>query len=138
MQRNVILALGALAALGVGTWLVTQPDQSTDGDADQKVQVIVPQLSAQAQIGAQVFEQNCVQCHGVNAAGVDGNGPPLIHKIYEPSHHGDLSFLRAVQFGVRAHHWTFGDMAPVEGVSTRQAGQIVTYIREVQRANGIN
>ena len=135
MQRNTILAVLAMAVLGGGVWVLTQPSEPQA--ADGMVQVKVPALSAEAQGGAQLFEANCSQCHGRNGAGQDGSGPPLIHKIYEPSHHGDISFLRAVQFGVRAHHWTFGDMAPVDGVSTRQAGQIITYMREVQRANGI-
>jgi hypothetical protein len=44
----------------------------------------------------------------------------------------------AVKNGVRAHHWRFGDMPPVEGVSDEDATKIVAYVRELQRANGIN
>jgi mono/diheme cytochrome c family protein len=43
----------------------------------------------------------------------------------------------AVMKGVRAHHWRFGDMPPVEGVSEAQIAGIVAYIRTLQRANGI-
>ena len=85
----------------------------------------------------EVFRENCATCHGTNADGTD-QGPPLIHKTYEPSHHGDYSFVLAVQNGVRAHHWRFGDMSPVEGVSERQVAQIIAFVREVQRANGIH
>jgi mono/diheme cytochrome c family protein len=98
--------------------------------------IVLPQLSSPAQLGKVAFDENCAACHGENAAGT-GNGPPLIHKIYEPSHHGDFAFQRAVRQGVRAHHWEFGDMAPVPGLTDRQIEWITRYVRELQRANGI-
>lgn len=90
-----------------------------------------------AEQGRIAFEATCAECHGVNGVGTE-NGPPLVHKIYEPNHHADLAFLRAVQFGVRAHHWPFGNMPPQPHVSTQQVADIVAYVRELQRANGIN
>ena len=82
-------------------------------------------------------EQNCAACHGAKAEGSD-NGPPLVHKIYESSHHADFAFQMAAKGGVRAHHWRFGDMPPVPGVTEKQVEWIVTYVREIQRENGIN
>lgn len=102
------------------------------------VAVSVPELSPTAMQGQEVFEANCAACHGVNAAGQDGVAPPLVHIIYEPNHHGDASFYRAVQQGVRAHHWRFGNMPPLEGVSEQEVASIITYVRELQRANDIN
>ncbi len=102
-------------------------------------EVLVPDiLSQNAQIGERAYEVSCAACHGANAAGQDGVAPPLIHKIYEPSHHGDESFQRAAATGVRAHHWSFGDMPPVEGITQGDVTFIIAYIRELQRANGIN
>ena len=101
------------------------------------VQITVPQLSAEATKGAAVFAANCASCHGENAVGRNGAGPPLIHIIYEPNHHGDASFFLAVRNGVKAHHWKFGDMPPISGVSRDQVTQVVAYVREIQRANGI-
>jgi len=86
--------------------------------------------------GAALFATNCAACHGTGAAGSD-KGPPLVHKIYEPSHHDDGSFYRAVHQGVRGHHWSFGDMPPVPGVSDAEVEAIITYVRELQRAAGI-
>ncbi|HSM30420.1 MAG TPA: c-type cytochrome, partial [Woeseiaceae bacterium] len=63
--------------------------------------------------------------------------PPLIHRIYEPNHHGDQSFYLAAKQGVRSHHWPFGDMPPVESITDAEVGQIVAYVRTLQRANGI-
>ena len=101
--------------------------------------VLLPDsLSQHAQIGKLGFEAKCASCHGVNAAGKDGLAPPLIHKIYEPSHHADESFQRAVALGVQAHNWRFGNMLAIEGLTRGDVTMIITYIRELQRANGIN
>lgn len=113
--------------------------QQTLGDGGAAlVAVSVPELSPAGAQGQAEFEANCAACHGVNAAGQDGVAPPLVHIIYEPNHHGDASFYRAVQQGVRAHHWRFGNMPPVEDISEQQVASIITYVRELQRANGIN
>lgn len=108
-----------------------------DGTRGTLAEVAVPALSKVAEEGEEIFNQNCAICHGKNAAGVDGAGPPLVHKIYEPSHHGDISFHLAVKQGVRQHHWRFGDMPPIESVGEMQIDAIVAYVRELQRANGI-
>ena len=103
------------------------------------VDVKLPEtLSAKAEIGKMAYDAKCAVCHGANAVGQDGVAPPLVHKIYEPSHHGDAAFLIAAKNGVRAHHWRFGNMPPVEGVTDGDVKMIVTYVRELQRANGIN
>jgi cytochrome c553 len=84
-----------------------------------------------------VFNVACAECHGTNAAGQNGIAPPLVHITYEPGHHGDASFLLAVRNGVRAHHWKFGNMPAVEGLTDGDVKMVVAYIRELQRANGI-
>ena len=48
-----------------------------------------------------------------------------------------MAFLLAAKQGVRAHHWPFGDMPPVPGVSEQDVGRIVAYVRTLQKANGI-
>lgn len=101
------------------------------------VEVEVPELSAAAQAGKDVFQASCAVCHGANAAGQDGVAPPLVHIIYEPNHHSDQSFYQAVRYGVRAHHWRFGNMPAVEGVGQNEVSDIIAYVRELQRANGI-
>jgi hypothetical protein len=44
----------------------------------------------------------------------------------------------AVQQGVRSHHWKFGDMPRQEGLTKADVAGITTYVRALQRANGIN
>jgi cytochrome c len=101
--------------------------------------VLVPEtLSQNAKIGQLGYEAKCAACHGANAAGQDGVAPPLVHMIYEPSHHGDEAFQRAAELGVQGHHWPFGNMPAVEGVTRGDVTMIIAYIRELQRANGIN
>lgn len=102
-------------------------------------QVNVPgEMSDFALIGQKGFDANCASCHGQNAAGQNEIAPPLVHKIYEPSHHGDESFQRAVAMGVRAHHWKFGNMPAIEGLTRADVKAITAYVRELQRHNGIN
>ncbi len=87
-------------------------------------------------MGERLFNANCGTCHGQLALGTD-RGPPLVHIIYEPSHHADMAFVVAAERGVRAHHWQFGDMAPVPSVTRDQIDSIVAYIRYLQREVGI-
>ena len=86
--------------------------------------------------GGQLFADNCSRCHGEKADGTD-IGPPLVHRLYEPGHHPDFSFQNAVKNGVISHHWNFGDMAPVPGLSEDEVTQIIAYIRDLQREGGI-
>ena len=142
-MKFVIGAIILIAVLGVGylQWPRTQVDRSQPS-AEQGTalaDVVVPEeLSAEAQIGKRGFEAKCAVCHGVNGAGKDGAGPPLVHVIYEPNHHGDRAFYVAAANGVRQHHWPFGNMPPVAGVTNADVKSIVRYIRELQVANGIN
>lgn len=102
------------------------------------VNVVVPELDATSRIGETAFNQNCATCHGPNAAGKNGTAPPLVHKIYEPNHHGNMAFVLAAKRGVRQHHWRFGNMPPQPDVSEQEITAIIGYVRTLQRANGIN
>jgi mono/diheme cytochrome c family protein len=103
------------------------------------VDVLLPDgMSQNAQIGQLAYESNCVACHGTNAAGQDGVAPPLIHIIYEPNNHVDARFQRAAALGVQSHHWPFGDMPAAQGVTRDEVTMIIAFVRELQRANGIN
>lgn len=145
MKKQLIAGIG-LAALAVLIY-VALPNTPAPSSAEsalppegaQLVRIALPdQLSAQAQLGKTAFDAVCANCHGSNATGKMGFGPPLVHPIYEPNHHGDLSFQLAVQNGVQAHHWPFGNMPPQTGVTSGDVSAIVAYVRELQRANGIN
>ena len=107
--------------------------------ADHKeshVDVEVGHLSSTASKGQVVFNTNCASCHGIDAAGGIG-GPPLIHNIYNPGHHSNASFIRAVRNGVKQHHWQFGDMPPQKHVAFGDMVFLMKFIREIQQQNGI-
>ena len=93
-------------------------------------------VPAEFQVGETKFNANCASCHGNQAAGTD-HGPPLVHKIYEPNHHGDPAFQRAAANGVKAHHWEFGNMPNIEGVTPEDVDQVVKYVRWLQKQAGI-
>lgn len=98
--------------------------------------ISIPEFTEIAKKGEIAFVSNCAACHGVNAAGTD-KGPTLVHDIYNPGHHADMSFYLAVKNGVRQHHWPFGNMPPQPQVSDTELEAILKYIRELQVANGI-
>lgn len=143
MNRKYLL-VGACAVVAVAAYITLRPApdgevaQSAPVEGDAMVSIQMPPIEGNAAIGQRIFENACAACHGSNAVGVEGAGPPLIHIIYESSHHADESFQRAVAMGVRSHHWQFGDMPPVEGLSRGDVAMVIDYIREIQRANGIN
>lgn len=91
---------------------------------------------AELQAGESAFNTFCARCHGERALGTN-QGPPLVHKVYEPSHHGDAAFYRAAAQGVRAHHWQFGNMPKVDGITEEDVTQIIRYVRWLQRQAGI-
>jgi len=119
-----LLALVLLAACDS-----TQPTQAPQATASGPV-------PTEFQTGETTFNANCSVCHGKQAAGTD-HGPPLVHKVYEPNHHGDQAFQRAAANGVNAHHWQFGNMPKIDAVKPDDVDQIVKYVRWLQRQAGI-
>lgn len=118
---------------------MTPPDLTGIDEGSPIAKVAIPAaFSDNAVIGKRVFEAKCAECHGANAAGQNGVAPPLVHKIYEPSHHSDMAFIVAARNGVRAHHWSFGNMPRIEGITDGEVKFVIAYIRELQRENGIN
>ena len=88
------------------------------------------------QEGHDKFHTFCAPCHGPQGIGTN-QGPPLVHKIYEPSHHADMAFQQAAARGVRAHHWKFGNMPKIDGVTPEDVTEIIGYVRWLQREAGI-
>ena len=111
-----------------------EPSSTAGGEPD--LVLIAAETPTEFAEGKQAFESICATCHGPVANGTE-QGPPLVNRIYEPSHHADIAFQLAVRNGVRAHHWRFGDMEPVPGVSDQQIAAITAYVRWLQRHVGI-
>ncbi|MFZ1816171.1 MAG: cytochrome c [Rhizobiaceae bacterium] len=132
--KSVLVFLAAALVAGVAAYYFNSAPVSKTGDTGTRPQI--PQLGALAAEGQKTFSGRCAQCHGADAGGTD-QGPPLIHKIYEPSHHGDAAFYSAALNGSRAHHWRFGDMPPVAGITMDEIDRVIAFVREVQVHNGI-
>lgn len=125
---SILLGIAVIGGILVFNYMKQEPAVA---------RIILPEnLSAKAVAGQAPFEKNCAQCHGSFGQGSD-KGPPLIHDIYNPGHHGDQAFYLAAKRGVRAHHWRFGNMPRLAPVAPEVMQSIITFIREVQRANGI-
>ena len=125
MSLSVLgLMLGLSAMTGCDS---SQPKSAVGGGT------VPPEL----QVGEAKFNGHCSACHGPQATGTQ-QGPPLVHKIYEPNHHGDAAFLRAAEFGVKAHHWEFGNMPKIDAVTPGDVEQITRYVRWLQQQAGIS
>lgn len=125
------LAGGALLAalLLAGPWGCSKADAPPEAGASGGP------LPAAAD-GRALYDRHCARCHGPRGTGTD-QGPPLVDRIYAPGHHPDAAFYRAVAHGVRAHHWHFGDMPALGGLSNAEVTAIIAYIRGLQRDAGI-
>lgn len=85
--------------------------------------------------GEALYQASCSVCHGSDLRGT-ALGPSQLSVIYNPDHHGDGSYAVAVTAGVRAHHWSFGNMPSVDGVTEDDFDRILAFIRENQRVQG--
>ncbi len=110
-----------------------------DGGVDAAALAHLDSLTTPDQhlVAEQLYNANCARCHGVRGVGTTA-GPPLVHRIYEPRHHADFAFQRAVTMGAPAHHWRFGDMEPIEGITGEEITLMTGYVRWLQREVGIN
>lgn len=113
--------------------LIVAPACSQSESTPKVSSAVVP---ADLQTGEAKFKANCIACHGAGGAGTS-QGPPLVHKIYEPNHHGDAAFQRAAANGVKAHHWEFGNMPKIDGATPEDVEQIIKYVRWLQKQAGI-
>lgn len=118
MKHLTIHAIGIILLL---------PLQSTSVLASEEIEV-----PFELGLGQAFYDEYCSSCHGLNLNGTD-KGPPLIHPFYKPSHHGDEAFYRAALQGVRQHHWEFGDMPPVAGMTRKKMDKLLPYVRYYQQ-----
>ncbi|MBT5778769.1 MAG: cytochrome c [Rhodospirillaceae bacterium] len=134
--RSRAFYLALLAAVLISWGIYAWQSDTPSANSGEAVTLVLPSFSKPALAGQEIFTDNCASCHGPNGSGSD-QGPPLIHDIYNPGHHADAAFYRAVQAGVRQHHWPFGNMPAQPKVSQDQVTAILEFIRELQEANGI-
>jgi mono/diheme cytochrome c family protein len=88
-------------------------------------------------VGERLYESTCAVCHGDDLRGTS-LGPSFLSSVYEPDHHGDGAFVAAVTRGAPQHHWEFGPMPAVEGLTLDDIAAITAYVRSVQEAEGFD
>lgn len=123
MLRVTIIAV----VLGVALAACSSSEGESAGIPVQNVALVAT--------GDVLYQTNCAECHGSDLRGTD-KGPSHLSIVYVPGHHGDQAFVVAARAGVRAHHWDFGNMAPVEGLSDDDLTAIIAFVRENQRIEG--
>jgi cytochrome c len=125
-------------ALGITACLaVVMACRGSEREREVLAQLSLPPTPAEHREGDSLFAANCASCHGQSGRG-SPQGPPLLHIIYEPSHHSDAAFVLAARQGVAAHHWRFGNMPPQPQVDSAAMRKIIAYVRWAQRETGID
>ena len=132
MNKAISWAVVLVAIGGGYIWLSNTPRRPL-----VIADVVVPEFSPRAAQGEAVFQGTCAACHGVNMVGT-ANGPPLLSPVYRPASHADYAITRAIKNGVAAHHGRFASMPPQPDIAEADIVPLIAYIREMQRANGIN
>ena len=108
---RIVIVIGLIAFADVlAYWMLLLGDQDPRKVSAVTIPygalaVVLPPktLPQKAQISKQAFAVSCLLCHGENAAAV----------------------------GVWAHHWPFGIMPAVEGVTRGNIKMVTAYIREL-------
>ena len=118
-----------LSVIVVG--LMTTACGSTMGE-EPEVPIQDPSLVA---AGEPLYSAECAECHGSDLRGTS-QGPSHLSIIYAPGRHVDFAFQRAIQFGSPQHHWSYGPMKSVEGLSDDDIAAITAFVRENQRVQG--
>jgi mono/diheme cytochrome c family protein len=136
MKKIVMLIVGAAAVIAVIA-IVANGGNTGTADAEAggnefNIPVQDPILVAE---GGVLYQANCALCHGADLRGTD-LGPSHLSVVYQPGHHGDGAFALASINGVRAHHWEFGDMVSMPGLSQEDLDRIIAFVRETQRIEG--
>lgn len=124
LARNLFSLAAAVAALSMGLAACGSDDTAPTNTA-----------GSQVERGAEVYAESCASCHGADLRGTD-KGPSHLSIVYEPNHHTDDSFRSAIANGAPQHHWNFGDMEPVEGLSDDDVEAVIAYVRAEQERQG--
>lgn len=133
----VVTGVLAIIFVGGGAAIASGMHHGPGGPVPVTILIKNPRVPFKYALGQKIFRSKCAACHGQWAEGVEGKGPPLVHPYYRPGHHPDAAFYGAAMNGVRAHHWQFGDMPPVQGITKRDVAAILRFIRWWQEQNGI-
>lgn len=123
-------------AILAGVTMLTACEKLTKEQRLAKLHIPSSNVVRDLGLGKTLYQGACLACHGNDAGGTD-RGPPLAHRTYRELHHADMAFHLAVKNGAKQHHWNFGAMPPVEGLTPEQVEHVIGYVRDEQRRVGI-
>ena len=136
MKKIVMFIVGGVAVIAVIAFVsMGGSTETTDAEAGENEFNIPVQDALLVAEGDVLYQANCASCHGADLRGT-ALGPSHLSVVYQPGHHGDVAFALAAINGVRAHHWGFGDMDPIPGLSQEDLDRIIAHVRETQRIEG--
>ena len=130
-----LLAVACGADTSDATDLLTPPSEPASAPTAAAPAPSTTEAGLAVPDGAAVYQQYCAECHGVDLRGTD-KGPSQLSIVYEPNHHGDYAYRVAIREGTREHHWWFGDMPPVEGITDLEIEKVISFIRAEQQRLG--
>lgn len=137
LLKNTAFAILILLIVGI-SYVLLQESERQDSLSGGPIADVVEAIHSEAgEAGQLVFDTQCAYCHGFNASGRDGVGPPLIHMIYGPATLDDEAFARAIRSGAPQAKWPFGAMPAESDITDEQIASLIVYIRELQKANNI-
>ena len=127
---NMVSAMWTRAVAAAACAVLISACSSSD-EAD-----IVPAQDAElVAAGEAIYQATCSSCHGSDLRGTD-RGPSHLSAVYRPNHHSDAAFLLAVKVGVAEHHWRFGAMDPIPGLTDEDVAAVTAFVRDRQRTEG--
>ena len=130
LKVSRIVAACSIAALMVAC---SQDDAPSVVEAVARVKTST--VPPEREGGRSLYAANCAGCHGAFGEGSE-LGPPMLHPI-QARMHADVAFKRAIQGGVRPHHYRFGAMPPIDELDTKDIDAVVAYVRWMQKAAGL-
>jgi mono/diheme cytochrome c family protein len=128
LKQNWSSLAGAIVVVGLSVGLVAC------GSDDPKA---TSTAGSRLELGAEVYAESCASCHGADLRGTE-KGPSQLSIVYEPNHHTDDSYRNAIANGAPQHHWNFGDMEPVEGLSDDDVEAVIAFVRAEQQRQGFD
>ncbi|WP_334130239.1 c-type cytochrome [Sneathiella sp.] len=137
LVKNIVFVLLILLIIAISYVLLQESEQQDSLSGGPIADVTSATLTPRGEEGQLVFDTECAYCHGFNASGRDGVGPPLVHMMYGPDSLDDAAFGRAIRSGAAQSKWPFGDMPPDPEIKDEEIAALLVYVRELQKANGI-
>lgn len=127
-ELSIVAASIAIASLG--GWAVFSSGDTSVAD-HIAARSSLPDVNPARREGQLLYVKRCAVCHGDRAKGTV-HGPALARGQISL----DATLPLASPEGLREKHAQYGDMAPIEDLSSEQAAQIAVFVQSIDRQSG--